>query len=142
MQTDLPTDVYRLNKPSSSYTVCSRPLTVSVSLHWSPASWPMACQTIYIKQEECKPGHRSGSFRAGVPSFVVRRGLPFLQMSQVPPCEVSQVLYSAGCIQTALLHLYGHTWAFTGSKLILSCASAMHIARRGCGWRCSIHVPI
>ena len=103
------------------------PLTILVSPHWSLASWSMACQSIYVKQE-CKPGHRSGSFRAGVWSFVVRRGLTFLQMFQVPPFEVLQVLYSAGCIQTALLNLYGHTRTFTGSKLILICASAMHIA--------------
>lgn len=51
-----------------------------------------------------------------------------LQMFQVPSFEVLQVLYSDGCIQTALLNLYGHTRAFTGSKLFLICASAVNIA--------------
>lgn len=103
-----------------------------VSLHWSLASWSMLCQAIYVKQEECKPGHRSGSLGAGVWSFVVRRGLTCLQMFQVPSFEALQVLCSAGCIQTALLNLCGHTGAFTGSNLILICAFAMHMAWGSC----------
>lgn len=51
-----------------------------------------------------------------------------LQMFQVPSSEVLQVLNSAGHIQTALLSLYGHTRAFTGSKQLLIHVSAVNIA--------------
>lgn len=46
------------------------------------------------------------------------------------PANVSSALIwgGTGCLQTALLNLYGHSRAFTGSKLVLISASAMHLA--------------